>query len=413
MSAKYGSLLDRFNHQFQLTPITGAGTCMLRGEQIAVVPMRYALDRSSFDPEPDKLTPLLPYGQWASLPDLLTRQWTLRQLRSGYLYSFDETTGVFEEWYYDAVTADISQLASEARPRPYLLFPRDHHLRLAWSKWAWSPALRDEIRSSPASREHYMQELDLRLFCNRLVCEGALPLKDIANAVADVVEGEVPIDDERFRDSYFPPQVCDEDYVPLASQVLWTGGVPDQNNALFVALPDKLGAVAEMCHQLTADQAAVDEWRERHGHRYDMAQHVETLCGALEEKAWLPKRVVGYPLATRRYLQDAERYFEAWEADQANTIKSRDGMVTSSSQKSAGLVQHLIRTYGMVPPDAMRESWQERSKWRREVDLEGLSVFLCVGRYGLPSGRPCFYQVGLINRSPYRIANWFIALFQS
>ncbi|WP_347929879.1 nuclear transport factor 2 family protein [Pseudomonas helvetica] len=32
-------------------------------------------------------------------------------------------------------------------------------------------------------------------------------------------------------------------------------------------------------------------------------------------------------------------------------------------------------------------------------------IFCVRAGNGLPSGRPCFYQVGLINRSPYRIAN--------
>ena len=32
-------------------------------------------------------------------------------------------------------------------------------------------------------------------------------------------------------------------------------------------------------------------------------------------------------------------------------------------------------------------------------------IFCVQAGNGLPLGRPCFYQVGLINRSPYRIAN--------
>lgn len=380
MTAKSGSLLDCFNHHFQLTPITGAGTCMLRGEHIAVVPMRYALDRSSFDPEPEKLTPLLSHGQWAKLAELRTRQWTLRQLRSGYLYTYDETAGLFQEWLYDAFTADISPVVPEGapseKPRPYLLFPCTHRLHLAWAKWPWSPALREEIATSAASRERYMQALDLPQFCNRLVAEGALPLTDIAGAVADVVEGEIPPDDERFRDSYFPPQTCDADYVPLASQVLWTGGVPDQNNALFIALPDTLGAVAELCHQLTADQAAVDEWRERYQHRYLMAEQVEALCGPSADQAWLPKQVRGH-LATRRYLQEVAHYFEALDFEEEQSLMTQNGLVlTPLSWKSAGLADHLRRTYGKLPPDAMYENWKARQKWRREVDLNEVHAFL-------------------------------------
>lgn len=45
--------------------------------------------------------------------------------------------------------------------------------------------------------------------------------------------------------------------------------------------------------------------------------------------------------------------------------------------------------------------------WRvvcREV-VRDCQIFCVRAVNGLPPGRPCFYQVGLINRSPYSIAN--------
>ena len=37
--------------------------------------------------------------------------------------------------------------------------------------------------------------------------------------------------------------------------------------------------------------------------------------------------------------------------------------------------------------------------------LRDCQIFCVRAVNGLPPGRPCFYQVGLINRSPYSIAN--------
>jgi hypothetical protein len=38
-------------------------------------------------------------------------------------------------------------------------------------------------------------------------------------------------------------------------------------------------------------------------------------------------------------------------------------------------------------------------------EVRECQIFCVRAGYGLPSGRPYLYQVGLINRSPYKIAN--------
>ncbi|EPM46989.1 toxin VasX, partial [Pseudomonas syringae] len=56
------------------------------------------------------MKPLPKDGQWARLPKLKTRSYTLRQLYDGYVYVFDETAGTLHEYAASASDGHLSRI---------------------------------------------------------------------------------------------------------------------------------------------------------------------------------------------------------------------------------------------------------------------------------------------------------------
>jgi hypothetical protein len=100
MPDKSGTIQQQRNAAFPKTPAVATGSCPLNGPDVAIIPMRYALDRSRYDENPKQLKPLLKSGKWAALPALKTRSYTLRQLYDGYVYVYDETAKTLHEYEF-------------------------------------------------------------------------------------------------------------------------------------------------------------------------------------------------------------------------------------------------------------------------------------------------------------------------
>ncbi|MEG5264104.1 toxin VasX, partial [Pseudomonas sp. JDS28PS106] len=169
MAQKDGTVPQRRATCFPRTAASAISSCPFKGPDIAIVPVRYALDRSRFDVDGEALKPLPRDGVWAQLPALHTRGYTLRQLYDGFVYVFDETADTFHEYAVSGADAtltlisraDVSPAADMPPPRSYLSYPRTHQLRLAFSSRPWSPRLCEQMRASPEHRARWMTALDL------------------------------------------------------------------------------------------------------------------------------------------------------------------------------------------------------------------------------------------------------------
>ena len=202
MTEKNGTIKHCRAARFAKTPASSISSCPFKGPEIAIVPVRYALDRSRHDPAPDRLKSLPASGKWSPLPELTSRRYTLRQLYDGYLYVFAESASTFHEYAVNGANATFARIAwtqahlgqdrragASADGKPYLLYPRDSRLHIGFSQIQWTWRLCEHMRSSPDARARLMKPLDLARYSVTLSEPDALPLRETAMAVADTDQG--------------------------------------------------------------------------------------------------------------------------------------------------------------------------------------------------------------------------------
>ncbi|WP_349971119.1 toxin VasX [Pseudomonas caspiana] len=359
------------------------GVCPFKGPDIAIVPMRYALDRSRYDVDPGRLTPLSAEGKWKCPPKLQSRSYTLRQLRDGFVYVYDETDEVLHEYRFQAHDASLTRIvwsgteqdtrSASGESRSHLLYPRTHKLRMAFSPYQWTWRMCQMMSASSVKRSSWLRELDLRDYCRQMTAWHALPLTRLSKRVVADVDPHPINHDGRFADSAHPPVADEEGKYPsvaLAADVLWTGSVEDKFSSVLIALDDPLAMLEDLGMQLATDQAALHEFQLEHEHALNIAGVVEKLCGAAGDKSLLPAAVLKDEAKTRQYIRDIEAYFEQLQVED-DLKQSADGQVLGLIElPSAALGDELKANYGSLPNPDLRQSWQDRSKWRREVDLE-------------------------------------------
>ncbi|KPW78720.1 putative Membrane protein [Pseudomonas syringae pv. cerasicola] len=411
MTDKHGTHQQRRAALFPKTPATATSLCPFRGPNVAIVPVRYALDRSRYDAAPEQLKPLPKQGKWTLMPTLKTRSYTLRQLYDGYLYVFDETAGTLHEYVASANNGHLSrivwtdaQIGRDQRSgasdgKPFLLYPRRHTLHIAFSPQQWTWRVCEHMRSSAPSRALWMKALDLASYCITMAEPDTLPLNRIAEAVADIDKGYVT-DDGRFADSAIPTaRPLSEDaetnplWAPLGADVFWQGSVDDQDSSLLIALDDPLAVFNDLGMQLAADQAAFRDWQAEHEHKIQIAQTVSGLCGAESDPQKLPASVRGNAARTHQYLSEVEAYFEQCILEEAQISSSNvpgDFLLLPDMFKSLDMRKSIEARYGSAPTEEAAQTWKDRHKWRREVDLGSARQYL---QQHLPSGDALLQQV--------------------
>ncbi|RMU73580.1 Membrane protein [Pseudomonas syringae pv. apii] len=338
-----------------------------------------------------------------------TRSYTLRQLYDGYVYVYDEDAKTLDEYAVSAATGNLSrivwtdaQLGSDQRSggsdaKPFLLYPRNNLLRIAFSAQQWTWRICEHLRSNPESRASWMKALDLKRYCMTMAEPDTLPLNRIAEAVADIDKEHV-VGDDRFADSAIPTSKASSEetqplFSPIGADVFWQGSVEDQDSSLLIALDDPLAIFNDLGMQLAADQAAYRNWQAEHEHKIQIAQTVTTLCGAEGEPEKLPASVRNNAALTHQYLGELEAYLEQCILEEAQISSSNvpgDFLLMPDMFKSLDMRKSIEMRYGSAPSDEALQAWKDRHKWRREVDLSGARAYL---QQHLPTGDTLLQKV--------------------
>lgn len=398
MADKNGTPQQQRNAFFPTTPAKATGGCPLNGPDVAIIPMRYALDRSRYDENPKKLKPLLKTGKWAALPALKTRSYTLRQLYTGYVYVYDETSKALHEYEYAANTGLLTRIkwteadtgkdkrSGAGESKNHLVYPRKNQLHIAYAPKQWTWRICEHMRSNPGSRKEWMKALDLPSYCITQAARDTLPLSSLADAVADVDKGAV-VSDERFADSAIPAMapagesIGEAIFSPLAADVFWTGSVPDKDSALVIAIDAPIEVLKDLGMQLAGDQAAYQSWQKEHEHKIQIAQTVEALCGATLAPDKLPSSISNDAAKTRQYQRDMDTYYAQRESEENQAIADSLGgspaiIMLPDSFKAVELENSIKKKYNVNPSESDYQTWKLRGKWRKEVDLDGAHAYI-------------------------------------
>lgn len=359
---------DNLFATFADKPMTSIGQCPLQQLEIAIFPVRYALDeaaQTSGEPGPH---PIPATWQGAdSLPVLHTRTYTQRQLRDGWLYVIDQTANTLDEYRVQGATFSKQAAAVGGSAEPalgHLLYPRGHQLLLAYSSVKWSEYTHERM-ADPAEQARWMRPLDLTGYAHTMQAPHCAALTEIAEHVADIDPGTAKAD-LRFDSTLVATQAQDAEQAckPALGSDRVLACVPDQDSALFIALDDPLGILEDLSMQAAGPALALAQFEEQHMHRLTVAQYVEMLAGA--DFSDLETTLNVDDQAFHTFKRKAQRYLDArvmQQFDAANggtvglqqAIKERDLL---NAEYGGDIVDRV---------DMLLAQWRARDSLRGQV----------------------------------------------
>lgn len=379
------ALLESLWAAFEDKPASATGQCPLQQREVAIFPVRYALDQAAESPDQAGPNPIP--SDWQghqTLPALSQRSYTLRQLRDGWLYVLDHTTNTLDE--YQITGAGFSKVTSGAEPSDqplacgvstnHVLYPRQHQLHIAYSNAQWTARTRERMQD-PANQTKWMRPLDLAAYEKTLSAPHCAPLRQLGDAVADIDNGAA-IPGQRFDSTTMPTEGTDIDATHKAALGSNTvlASVPDQDSALFIALDDTLGILDDLSMQSAGPALELTQFEEQHLHKLTIAQHVELLAGvdfsALEAQMDLS------PEAFHTFKQTAQDYLTAKARYLKELNRPGEFSVVAAHAALEHHKQQLITAYGQDAParlETLVEQWGARAPLRDQVRLEESQAF--------------------------------------
>ncbi|WP_339496258.1 T6SS effector BTH_I2691 family protein [Pseudomonas sp. RA_105y_Pfl2_P56] len=369
----------------------GSGQCSLMAGEVAIFPVRYAVDESPKKGTNQGPNPLP--KDWTGKPtELKTRSYTLRQLRDGWLYVWDSVAKTFHEYevkghqFTRHKWAD-GQLNKDVRNNPgethtYLLYPRRNQLRIAYSPVQWTWRMCELMRSSATQQTQWMRKVNLDGFCSSGKAGHGGPITELGKSVADILAaGESA---PTFLSTLLPTQAPEKggEFKPAFEEALVRGKVPEQDTALFIALDDPLGMVDDLTMNLAGRLMEQGQFESLHQQKLESAIAVQRLCG-FDTNAFTPDSIKD-PIKRQEYADDLygllgtndemERGKDLVSGDQAAMVEIGSASATTAAQAK------FKAKWGNLPDQkkwqAALEEWNAKRYWREDVRFDEVQKYL-------------------------------------
>ncbi|EPZ4991327.1 T6SS effector BTH_I2691 family protein [Vibrio cholerae] len=387
-----------------------ASACPFKQPLIGIIPVRYAFD--VYDDQGQALHPLPKADrQWKGQFSIKQRSYTLRQLRDGWLYVYDETAKTLHEyevvgckltkidWSDDEANKPTHERGSKGESKSCLLYPAQHTLSIGYAHQRWTWRVCEHMRSNTSSRHAVMRKVSLKQFESN----GTHPHAHFAQYLEDyVADIGTPAEQDIFKDTCTPslPVEKSEEAVKgtefkfvadkaVVSSSGYLQDLPEQNCGLFVALNDPLADVSDLFVTFTTQvakrtKAVGDETQQ---HKMQMAELTRTLGRIRLEEKEIPDFVKQDPIrilelerAITEYcatakLAEIESYALASEG------LSPSGNYAPMQQRAEQKLAELKTLYRFEPTSAQMRKWRKKdNSFIDEVRWADLDNFL-VGHY--------------------------------
>ncbi|MFQ1900440.1 toxin VasX [Aeromonas veronii] len=285
------------------------GTCPFKNKEIALVPVRYALDEV-FE-APAKQPHPLPAKYFKGPLALKANPYTLRQLRDGWLYVFDETAKELDE--YEVKGSQFIHASKGSKG--HLLYPANHKVAMAFSHQRWTERLKKEYCEQNSLRSKGMRSFKLLSLASKMGGTHAGLLDVLSSHVADM-----GLPNEGFVDSCAPlkaPEGVEPGKLwhdkPAGSPAASKAGMPDLKSALVVALDDLISDMHDvtmrLCDIAIRHEQPFNDDDTRH--RWTMAGITEMLALPPLDEGSLPPSAKGDRLATFKLKKQLQSYLVA------------------------------------------------------------------------------------------------------
>ncbi|HDX8344130.1 TPA: hypothetical protein RQM99_000512 [Aeromonas dhakensis] len=358
------------------------GTCPFKNKEIALVPVRYALDEI-FDAPATQPHPLPSKGFKGALA-LKSTPYTLRQLRDGWLYVFDEKTKMLDEYEVKG-----SQFSHESKgSKGHLLYPANHKVAIAFSHQRWTERLKKAYGEQSSLRSKGMRSFNLLSLASKMGGAHAGLLDLLSTHVADM-----GLPNEGFINSCAPlkaPAGVEPGKLwhdkPAGSPEASKAGIPDLKSALVVALDDLISDMHDVTERLSDIIL-----RYEHPFNDDNTRHRWTMAGITEmlalpplDESSLPVSARGDRLATFKLKKQLQSYLVA-----KHDYKERQG--SGNHYIDLGVEQRLMAQHAELKllglnPDQWA-SWPG-VRFDDEVNWSGLEGIIQQYAQGVDALRP-------------------------
>ncbi|OEF19464.1 T6SS effector BTH_I2691 family protein [Aliivibrio logei] len=351
------------------------------------VPVRYAIDQQRNND--GSITPFgLPEG-WngngLAARRLTSNQYTLRQLRDGWLYVYNYEQKTIDEYQVEGTQFTHFKLSDSEDPSNkergqkqastgFLSYPNNSVLSLLYSKHRWSWIMFQDVLENIGRYSSYMQTVVL----SRDGCPAHVGDIELLSKVADIEESAV--DDGRFSASYvgtFDSQGDENGHSeikPIASVSDFISEIPEEEVAYVVAVNDHLVDCRDLATQFVGAATPYRFFDENFSNQWTLMQTAMqmTLFGSMDDIKF-PPSVTRNNKELEFYL-DMSRFYDAGEKT-SNAYKSQspssDAIARIYKGEQSEIAKSIQSKYS-IPASHLNkyENWLAQSKWRKQLDWE-------------------------------------------